>query len=139
MTLEDLERQGLIRRLPVDPKKVEDELQIARRDIAVAREILPKSKDWAYNIAYNAVLQSLRAFMFDKGYRSSGDSHHLAVIKFAELFFESDVTIRLDRMRRKRSISTYDTAGIVSVQEAENAIEMAENLLTIIEGKVGRG
>ena len=99
--IEDLERQGLIKRLPVDKKKVEDAVLHARHDIETARVILPTDYDWAYTIAYNAVLQAGRALMFSKGYRPDGKSQHISVVKFAGLFLDSNDTVIFDRMRRK--------------------------------------
>jgi len=52
--IDDLERQGLIRKLPVDRKKVDDALAHARRDLATAGMIIANDQDWAYTIAYNA-------------------------------------------------------------------------------------
>jgi len=123
--IEDLERQGLIKRLPVDRKKVDDALAHARRDLATAGTILPGDRDWAYTIAYNAVLQAGRALMFSRGYRPDGANQHVAVVKFAELFLEESDTITFDRMRRKRNSSVYDTAGTITESEAGFAITQA--------------
>lgn len=75
--IEDLEREGLIRKLPYDRKKVEDAVTLARRDLVTCRAILPTDTDWAYTIAYNAVLQAGRALMFSKGYRPDGANQHI--------------------------------------------------------------
>jgi hypothetical protein len=61
VTIEELERQGLIKKLPVDKKKVEDAVLHARHDIETARVVMQTDWDWAYTIAYNAVLQAGRA------------------------------------------------------------------------------
>ena len=63
---EDLEQQGLIKKLPVDQKKVQDTCDLAHRDIKTAHYMLDSDYDWAYTIAYNAVLQAGRALMFLK-------------------------------------------------------------------------
>jgi uncharacterized protein (UPF0332 family) len=119
--IDDLERQGLIRKLPVDRKKVDDALAHAHRDLATAGTILANDQDWAYTIAYNAVLQAGRALMFSKGYRPDGANQHVAVVKFAELFLDQNDTITFDRMRRKRNSSVYDTTGTITESEAEFA------------------
>lgn len=127
--IEDLERQGLIKRLPPDPKKVADAMALARRDIGTARTLLSTDCDWAYNIAYNATLQAGRALMFARGYRPDGANQHISVVKFAGLFLgESDLLI-FDRMRRKRHSSVYDAVGVISVAEAEFAVSAAEALV----------
>jgi uncharacterized protein (UPF0332 family) len=131
--LDDLERQGYIKRLPVDRKKVLASLQLAKRDIAVAKGMLDENHDWAFSIAYNAILQAVRALMFSHGYRPSGDYQHIAVVRFAELFLPTEDVIAFDRMRRKRHITLYDSAGTVSEQEAQNAVERAERLVHELE------
>jgi len=55
------------------------------------------------------------------------------VVRFAELFFKKEDVIVLDRMRRKRHATIYDTAGTISIREAENAVERAEKLIREIE------
>jgi len=89
--------------------------------------------DWAFSIAYNAMLQTLRAFMFSKGYRPSGGNQHISVVRFAELFLDEETVIVFDRMRRKRHSTIYDTAGTISRKEAENAINRSKELINIIE------
>ena len=52
--IEDLEREGLIKRLPYDKRKVDDSLALAYRDLRTSRPILPTDRDWAYTLTYNA-------------------------------------------------------------------------------------
>jgi uncharacterized protein (UPF0332 family) len=132
--IEDLEREGLIRKIPADKRRVADLLALARRDISTSRTLLATSHDWAYTIAYNAVLQAGRALMASRGYRPDGQNQHIAVVKFAMLFLEEKDALVFDRMRRKRHTSVYDAAGTVSAAEAEFAVEQAGHLTGIIEG-----
>jgi len=136
MTLEELERQGYIKKLPIDRKKVKDSLSLAERDIATATTLLNLDTDWAFSIAYNAMLQTLRAFMFSQGYRPEGGNQHVSTVRFAELFLDRDSVIVFDRMRRKRHISVYDTAGSISKTEAETAIQTAKEILHIIKQRL---
>ena len=133
MTLDELEREGYIKRLPEDKKKVKDALNLATRDAKVAKDVFKDDYDWAFSIAYNAMLQAIRALMFSKGYRPSGRNQHISVVMFAELFLREEEVIILDRMRRKRHATIYDTAGTISEKEAENAVERAEKLVHEIE------
>ena len=135
MTIEELEREGQIRKIPVDQRNIEKSLEIAQRDIESAKFILVNNNDWAYCIAYNAMQQSLRAFMFSRGYRPSSESHHVAAIRFAALFFEERLVNKIDSIRRKRSTSTYDQTGTISDREAESAIATAERVLRMVEEK----
>lgn len=131
--IEDLEREGLIRKIPVDPKRVTDLLTLARRDLGTSRALLATSHDWAYTVAYNAVLQAGRALMASRGYRPGGQNQHISVVKFSALFLDAKDALVLDRMRRKRHMSVYETAGTVSAAEAEFAVEQAERLTGVIE------
>lgn len=95
--------------------------------------MLGDNDDWAFTIAYNAMLQAVRALMFSKGYRPSGRNQRIPVVRFAEHFLRKEDVIALDRMRRKRHATLYDTAGMVSESEAKNAVERAEKLVHEIE------
>lgn len=85
--------------------------------------------DWAYTIAYNAILQAGRALMFSQGYRPDGANQHVSVVKFVELYLDKNDSIIFDRMRRKRNSSVYDTAGSITESEAKFAIQQAEDLV----------
>jgi len=127
--IEDLEREGLVKKVPVDRKKVDGAMALAHRDAKTSRAILANDYDWAYTIAYNAILQAGRALMFAHGYRPDGVNQHISVVKFAELYLEGNDAIVFDRMRRKRHSSVYGTAGVVSATEAEFAVGQAELLI----------
>ena len=127
--IEDLQRQGLIKTVPVDRKKIQDARDLALRDIETARSILANNQDWAYTIAYNAVLQAGRALMFSQGYRPDGANQHVSVVKFVELYLDKNDSIIFDRMRRKRNSSVYDTAGSITESEAAFALSEAEDLV----------
>ena len=127
--IDDLQRQGLIKTVPVDPKKIQDSRELALRDVSTAKSILKGNQDWAFAIAYNAVLQAGRALMFSRGYRPDGANQHISVVKFAELYLDKNDSIVFDRMRRKRNSSVYDTAGSITESEAAFAIQQAEDLV----------
>ncbi len=129
---DDLERERLIKKIPFDEKKVADALALAGRDLTTARTILSHDRDWAYTIAYNAVLSAGRALMFSKGFRPDGANQHIAVVRFASIYLDEQDAIAFERMRRKRHSTVYDTAGTVSRAEAESAIRMAEKILGTI-------
>lgn len=74
--------------------------------------------------------------MFFHGYRPDGSNQHVSVIRFAELFLEKDVIIVFDRMRRKRHLSVYDTAGTISRSEAHTAIKTVEEIYNNINKRI---
>ena len=140
MKLSELEKRRLIKKHPIDTKKTDDAIALANRDISTAIDLLQtKDFDWAYNIAYNAMLQSARALMFSKGYRPGGEAQHVSVIRFCETVlgadFEND-NIMFDRMRRKRHTLVYDVAGSMSQTEAHNAVMRAKEFVEKIKKMV---
>jgi len=133
MSIDELERSGIIKKLPVDKKKVHDSLDLARRDLNIARNMCEENCDWAFSIAYNSILQSVRALMFSKGYRPSSDSGHISAVRFARLFLKEGDVISFDRMRRKRHTAVYDIVGSISRTEADNALLRAEKFILEVE------
>ena len=137
-----MEREGLIKSLPVNKGKVKDSFKLAERDLKTATKILREDHDWAFSIAYNSMLQAARALMFSRGYRPSGEAQHVSVVKFVEASLSkefTDVVIAFDRMRRKRHLAIYDRAGAVSETDARNAIEWAGKFLTEVKKILSNG
>lgn len=132
--LDKLLKNGYIKKLPPDPRQVENSLFLARRDVDTATEMLKLDNfDWAFNIAYNSMLQSVRSLMFHMGYRPSSQKSHLAVVRFTETVLGEDYSICLDRMRRKRHRAVYDMVGSISKGEAHNIVILAKKLLQKVE------
>ena len=137
MTLNDLQKQGLIRPFKVSLTQIQDRLQLAKRDIATARQLLGSDSDWAFSIAYNAVLQAARALMFFKGFRpATGEGQHVAAVRFAEAVLGKEMGDEIfifDKMRSKRHRVIYDVSGSVSSQEAKSAFEFAVTFVEKVE------
>ena len=139
MAYDELVTKGLIKPFDAAPAQVKERIVLAQRDIRTAGT--PGiGHDWAYSIAYNAMLQSARALMFAEGYRpTGGEGQHRTVVRFVELAlgrkFEEETRF-FDKMRIKRNRAVYDTAGIISESEARQAIEFADRFIRIIEGAI---
>lgn len=128
--LDNLEKDGYLKRLSPNSKRVNNSLSLAQRDIDTAVKMLNnRDYDWAFNIAYNSMLQSVRALMFFQGYRPSSRNSHIAVVKFTEIVLGKDYSICLDRMRRKRHRAVYDMIGTISENEANYVVEKALKLI----------
>jgi uncharacterized protein (UPF0332 family) len=134
--LDDLLKEGYLKRIRTNKGMVEESLKIAERDLIVAREIIKTDTDWAFNIAYNSILQAIRSLMFKKGYRPSSRNSHIAVVKFAAEYLPKNDVLYLERMRRKRHRAVYDMVGITSLTEAQNGIKKAEKILNTIKSLV---
>jgi hypothetical protein len=82
------------------------------------------------NIAYNATLQTAVAASAAVGYRAGSDNKHYRVIQSLAFTIgrDSDLVLLFDQFRKKRNISDYERAGMVSDQEAGEMNELANNL-----------
>jgi uncharacterized protein (UPF0332 family) len=128
--------QGRVKRGHFARRQAEDCLRIARRDLETAKIVIENSAEWAFNIAYNAMYQAGRSFMFHSGYRAVGHGHHATVVRFLEIGLGSEyeeILALLDRMRRKRNRATYDMVGTISKKEAEDAISAAREFVARME------
>ncbi len=136
MTLKDLEAKGWIKPFKASQTQIQNLLRLANRDILTAKQLIGSDSDWAFSIAYNAVLQAARALMFSKGYRPAArEGHHVACVRFAEAILKEKLGDEIeifDKMRSKRHRAIYDVAGTVSLQEARAAFNFAVSLVKII-------
>jgi hypothetical protein len=83
--------------------------------------------DWKFNIGYNAALQAATAALSAAGYRAGREQHHYRTIQSLSLTigWAAAQVDRFDRMRKKRNIAGYETAGVVSEREAREMHELA--------------
>ncbi len=132
MPYEELQRQGKIKPYPARSEEIKKLLQVASRDLSAAERNLTDDPDWAYTIAYNAVLQAARAVVLAKGFRPRGAEQHATVVQFIEETLGKPYSkqVRLfDQMRRKRHRVIYEVAGLVAKKEAEQAITFAKQFV----------
>lgn len=129
MNYEDLLNKGQIKRLSAAPTQAASRLALAKRDIKAASAMMSIDHDWAFSMAYNAVLQATRALMFANGFRpTAGEGQHKVAVEFAEIAlgekFQDEIYI-FDKMRSKRHRVIYDALGLVSQEEAKHAFDFA--------------
>ena len=85
------------------------------------------SSDGKLNMAHNAVLQAAAAALAAAGYKASREAYHYYLIQSLSLTLQLEKRLinRLDKFRRKRNVSDYERAGMVTEQEAQEIFEMA--------------
>ena len=66
---ENLLKEGLIKRCPIDYKAMENLIKRAHIDLKTAKRNIDDDHECAYNYAYNAMLRSGLALMFSEGFR----------------------------------------------------------------------
>jgi len=111
------------------PEEIGGLLAIVERDLANAR-VAGLSEDWQFNIAYNAALQAATAALAAAGFRAAREQHHFRTIQSLALTigWPEPKIDQFDRFRKKRNIIGYETAGVVSEQEALEMHKLAETL-----------
>jgi uncharacterized protein (UPF0332 family) len=137
MAYEDLLNRGLIKPFAAGSAQSASRLALAKRDIKAAEAMLAIDRDWAFSMAYNAVLQATRALMFANGFRpAAGEGQHKTAVEFAEIAlgqkFHDDIYI-FDKMRSKRHRVIYDALGLVSLEEARQAFAFAVRFVKEVE------
>lgn len=135
MPYDKLIQQGRIRPHTANPKEIRALLNLAKRDLSVAGSTLEVDPDWAYTIAYNAVLQASRALMFSQGFRPRGSEGHATVVRFVREALGREYVSKVnlfDQMRRKRHRMLYEMAGLVGRQEAKNSLAFAKEFIDLI-------
>ena len=139
MTIERLISDGSIHAFRATPGEIGRAMSIARRDLALAESILEESLDWSYSIAYNAVLQTSRAYMFHLGYRPSATESHKTTMEFLRLSVDEwlkGTVAYFDRVRVKRHRTLYDEAGLVTEKEARQLLEKAGEFVDYVSEKL---
>ena len=139
MIYDELLEQRRIKPYQAKPREIKRLLQVAARDLTTAEKLLPEDLDWAFNIVYNAVLQAARALMLHKGFRPRGPEQHRTIVQFCELALGPAHRRQIalfDQMRRKRHRLVYETVGLVSRQEVEQALAFAKTFVEEIRSLV---
>ncbi len=141
MNLEDLLKERLIERVEINKELVKNTFELAERDIKAAKDNLKNENfDWCYAIAYNAMLQAGRALMFSKGFRSTREGGHIAVVRFVATLLVGDGSILVtvfNKLRVKRHQIIYEQKELVSKEEAVRAVDKAVEFIGKIKKMPG--
>jgi uncharacterized protein (UPF0332 family) len=141
MDLKQLEARGLIEKASFSDKQILANLGRARKDLTTSKANVSIDEEWAYTIAYHAMLRAGRALMFASGYRPKGKDQHKTVIDFcASLLggeFQELIT-RFNRMRVKRHDFIYQPERPIPKTEAVRSIQSADQFVGEIIKKIGK-
>jgi len=117
-------------------------LDVAVSDLEAAESNLKAGHpEWAFAIAYNAMLQSGRALMAFKGYRTMSEAHHVGVVRFCEAVLPEDakgLVEAFERYRKRRHDIVYGEIRETGSNEAARAIENARKFVERIRGSIKR-
>ena len=138
-TLKSLESRGLIEKVTTGHKQVASNLRRARKDLITSKATIGIDEEWAYTIAYHAMLRAGRALMFSLGYRPKGKDQHKTVVEFCTAALGESyktLTTRFNRMRVKRHDFIYEPERPIPRTEAVKSLESAERFVREIAGRV---
>lgn len=138
MSFDELIAKRVIEPVSVEPAEIASLLEVARRDIATAETLLSTDYDWAFAVAYNAILQSSVAYMAHCGFRPSTRNKHYNTFRFMSeaLADEGDLVSRLQRFRKKRNLTVYESVGAVGDAEVRDIIRFAPLFVAMIEERL---
>ncbi len=139
MKYDELLNSRRIRKERISRPEIDRALQRAARDLRTARKIMSEDWDWGFAVAYNAVLQASRAYMFHRGYRPGSPEGHKNTFAFMRIAMERDyeeMVTYFDRMRNKRNQAIYDVAGLITETEARKLLKQAEQFVKVIREKL---
>lgn len=126
---ENLLKEGLIKRCPIDYKAIENLIRRAHIDLKTAKRNIDDDHECAYNYAYNAMLRSGLALMFSEGFRPEIKDKHLTIVRFVSSVLGDEfrrIINDYDFMRKKRNRFIYEPDIPCSIKEAKDAIKTAE-------------
>jgi uncharacterized protein (UPF0332 family) len=132
---ENLLKEDLIKKCPLDYKAVMNLINRAFTDLETAKRNLDDDEECAYNYAYNAMLRSGLALMFSEGFRPEIKDKHLTIVRFVNSVLGDEFKILInnyDYIRRKRNRFIYEPDIPCSKKEAEDALTTAKELVDII-------
>jgi uncharacterized protein (UPF0332 family) len=140
MKIDELLKKRRIHRHRASPEEIERLLELSDRDIRMARLTMAEDWDWAFSIAYNAVLQSARAYMYSQGYRPAAEQGHKNTFAFMRAALGDELASTIgyfDRMRKKRNQAIYDVAGLITEKEAKAILRNAIKFVGTVKKKIG--
>jgi len=138
MNLEIYIEQGKLKRIKPKYDQIMRLIERSQKDLVTAKRNLEFDEEWAYTIAYHAILRSARALLLSKGLRPSGTGQHKTVVEISGLILGkefSELIDKFDRMRRTRSDFIYEYIDL-SFEEAKKAIKDAQTLVVKIKENI---
>lgn len=132
MNFEDLLKKKLIERYEVSKEEIKAILEAAHSDLKTAQELLNTDICWAFNIAYNSILETGIVLMYSKGFRPIGEAKHVSVILFLRKALgkeDEDDLDRFNQMRRRRNKAVYGILRDITEYEAKETVKFAAQLV----------
>lgn len=132
MAYEELREKGLVEEVRPNFSQVSALIGQARKDLATARATVSIDREWAYQIAYQAMARAARALVMAEGLRPRGRDPQRTLVQVVAILLgegERRLVNALDRMRRKSQTLLEEPGTPVSRYEVEGALREAQRFL----------
>jgi hypothetical protein len=118
VSLQDWLNEKLIEKHRTSAGEIANLLHICDRDLEKV-QIAELGPDWRLSIAHNAALQAATAALAAAGYRARNEGQHYRLIQSLAFTVNTKPAVikQLDKFRKKRNMSDYERAGLVTEQE----------------------
>ncbi len=129
MNLTDWQNNGWLVEHRTSPGEIANLLSAS--DLDLDNSAVPGiDPEWQLIMAYTAALRLALAALAASGYRPSRESGHYRTIGSLALTIGAEKALvdKFDAFRKKRNLSQYETAGLVSEKEAGEMKELAQEL-----------
>lgn len=140
LSYDDCIKKGQLKKIKKDRNLVIQTIRMADEDLAEGEESIQNGKYvWGTVQLYTAMLNYSRALLFMDGIR---ERSHYCTVEYLKTHYHYLLGISissLDRMRRERHISLYDTRETISEEMANERLEWAnefrDEIMKIIDSK----
>jgi len=138
VSLESLEREGDLERIPVDRDAAARLVSDALTHLASSETLAGTDPSGAYQLAYDAARKAAAAHMAAYGYRVRPRrlGAHAIVARYAESAIAISEVRHLDRMRRVRNRTEYGALGVGAAQLAAD-LEHAKAIVRAVAHELG--
>lgn len=132
MNFKEFIEKGLIEEIQPNFRQIANLQDRALKDLKTAEAILETDREWAYTIAYQAMMRAAKALILSEGYRPKGREQQRTVVQLSgEILGKGfrTLTIKFDRIRRKGQWFFEDPEKPISKYEVEEAIKDAKEFI----------
>ena len=132
MAYEELRERGLVEEVRPDFRQISKLFARALQDLSTARANVTIDKEWAYTIAYQALLRAGKAIVMAEGWRprGRGQARTIVLLVGETLGDEARSLINaFDRMRRRHQEFMEQPETPIPRYEVEGALKDAQALI----------
>ncbi len=132
MSFKDFKERGLIEENPPDFKQIANLQARALKDLTTAGAVLNEDPEWAYTIAYQAMMRAAKALILSEGHRPKGREQQRTIVQLISVILGKGLrtlAVKFDRIRRKGQWFIEDPEKPISKYEVEEAMKDAKEFI----------